>query len=128
MPWRRRGLTLMEAVLAIALLAILLLFVSGLFLKLLAGSEKSSDLTAGAMLAESLLRSQCDDPNFLSSTNQRRMLYNRDGSQAEEFLYSVTCTRVSPGIYYVDVQVSWGGGSRAGQGQLRTRLGRIASP
>jgi len=118
----------MEAVLAIALLALLLLFVSGLFLKLLAGSEKSNDLTAGAMLAESILQSQCADPNFLSSSNQRRLLYNRDGSQSEEFIYQVTCTPLSQGLYYLDVQVSWGGGSRNGQGKLSTHLGRVVSP
>lgn len=118
----------MEAVLALALLAVLLTFVSGLFLRLLAGSQKSSDLTAGAMLAESILQAHCAEGEFLSSTNQQRLLYNRDGSQAEQFLYQVTCTRVSPGIYYVDVEVSWGGGSRQGQGQLKTRLGRLASP
>jgi len=121
-------MTLMEAVLALALLAILLIFVSGLFLRLLAGSEKSSDLTAGAMLAESILQEQCAGRDFVSTVQQRRLLYNRDGSQAEEFLYRVTCTRVSPGIYYVDVEVAWGGGSRQGQGQLKTRLGRLASP
>lgn len=118
----------MEAVLALSLLAVLLIFVSGLFLRLLAGSEKSSDLTAGAMLAESILQQQCASREFVSSVNQRRLLYNRDGSQAEEFLYQVTCTRVSAGIYYVDVEVSWSGGSRQGQGQLKTRLGRLASP
>ncbi|MBX3169187.1 MAG: hypothetical protein KF760_17410 [Candidatus Eremiobacteraeota bacterium] len=121
-------MTLMEAVLALALLAILLIFVSGLFLRLLAGSEKSGDLTAGAMLAESILQEHCADGRFLSSANQRRLLYNRDGSQAEEFLYQVTCTRLAPAIYYVDVEVSWSGGSRQGQGQLKTRLGRLASP
>lgn len=118
----------MEAVLALGLLAVLLIFVSGLFLRLLAGSEKSSDLTAGAMLAESILQEHCADRRFLSSANQRRLLYNRDGSQAEEFLYQVTSTRIAPTIYYVDVEVTWGGGSRHGQGLLKTRLGRLASP
>lgn len=128
MGGRRRGMTLMEAVLALALLAILLISVSGLFIKLLGGSEKSSDLTAGSMLAESILQQNCAGPDFLSSTNQRRILYNRDGSHAEEFLYQVTCTRLQSGLYYVDVQVTWGGGSHAGQGRLSTRLGRLASP
>lgn len=118
----------MEAVLALALLALLLVSVSGLFLKLLAGSQKSNDLTAGSMLAESVLQKQCQGPDFLSFQNQRRVLYNRDGSQAEEFLYQVTCTRVQSNLYYVDVQVTWGGGSHAGQGRLSTRLGRLASP
>ncbi|MBS2040302.1 hypothetical protein JST97_35270 [bacterium] len=118
----------MEAVLALALLAIVLVSVSGLFLKLLGGSQKSSDLTAGAMLAETILQKHSIGPDFLSYANQLQVLYNRDGSQAEEFTYQVTCTRVQSNLYYVDVQVSWSGGSRAGQGRLSTRLGRLASP
>ena len=129
-----RGLTLLETVIALGVLAILLIGLSGLFLRLLAGAEKSNDLSAGLLVAERILQQECSAARFQSSpAGQSTLLYNHDGATAQEFLYQVTCspmTVVTGGqpIYYVDVQVWWSGGSRQGQGRLSTRAGRLATP
>jgi Tfp pilus assembly protein PilV len=126
-------LTLLETVIALGVLAVLLIGLSGLFLRLLAGAEKSNDTSAGLLVAERLLQQECNTGKFQSSPPQSTLLYTHSGEQAQEFLYQVTCSpmQVTAGgkpIYYVDVQVWWSGGSRAGQGRLSTRAGRLVTP
>lgn len=127
------GLTLLETILAMGVLAILLTGLSGLFLKLLGSTEKANDLSAGLLVAERVLQEQVVVARFESAPPDKTLLYTHDGQQAMEFLYQVTCSpmQVSPGgaaIYYVDVQVWWSGGQRHGQGQLFTRVGRLITP
>lgn len=122
----------METIIALGLLAALLVGMSGLFLRLLAGSEKVNDTTVGTMYAEQVLQDQVSSGLFESNSGTSR-LYSHDGSAALEFTYQVTCSpmQVPPGsmtAYYVDVQVYWMGASRSGQGQLRARSGRLVSP
>lgn len=122
----------METVIALGLLAVLLVGMSGLFLRLLAGSEKGNDTTAGTMLAEQLLQQQAAGGIFENNSGISR-LYTHDGSAAVEYVYQITCApmTVSPSgsnVYYVDVQVTWMGASRHTQGQLRARAGRLVTP
>ena len=134
-PEKRRGLTVLETVFALALLAVMLLSLSALFLKLLSSSEKGADQQAGLLLAERILSDITRRGEF-SSMGQRsgRQLYNHDASAVTEFTYQVTCTSYqvdppdSPNIYFVDVHVWWMGDQRAGQGQLHTQLSRLVTP
>ena len=134
MGFKPTGLTLLETVIALGLLALLLIGMSGLFLRLLAGAEKSNDLSAGLLVAERILQDECAAARFESSPGvESTQLYSHDGEASQEFLYQVTCSpmQVSASgapIYYVDVQVWWMGGSRHGQGKLSTRAGRLAAP
>ena len=124
----------METVVALGILAVMLIGLSGLFLRLLAGAEKSNDLSAGLLVAERLLQEECSRARFQSSPGvQSTRLYTHDSQTAQEFLYQVTCSpmQVVSGanpIYYVDVQVWWSGGNRHGQGRLSTHAGRLATP
>lgn len=121
--------------LALAVLALMLLGLSALFLRLLASSQKSNDQTSGLMLAERILRDRVDARQFGSTpTPGVVLLYTHDAQTPVEFTYQVTSTEVSgheyfpDSIYYLDVQVSWMGGQRGGQGMLRARAGRMVTP
>jgi len=128
------GLTVLETTIALAVLALMLIGLSGLFLRLLASSEKSGDQTTGIMLAERLLRERVEARNFGSvASPESRYLYTHDGSSPTEFVYRVTSTPMvlnsgEPEVYYMDVEVQWMGGTRQGQGQLVSRVGRLVTP
>lgn len=125
---------MLETTIALAVLALMLIGLSGLFLRLLASSEKSGDQTTGIMLAERLLRERIESRSFGNVTTPESLfLYTHDGSSPTEFVYRVTSTPIvlnptQPEIYYMDVEVQWMGGTRQGQGQLVSRAGRLVTP
>jgi len=124
----QEGLPLLETLLAFALLANMLLGMSSLFLKLLAGSEKGGDLQAGFFLAQKMV---AEETRFASVPSRDvATLYSHDGTTPLQFTYQVTSTLVqpSPRLYYVDVEVWWMGGQRSNQGQLHVRLGKLRAP
>lgn len=112
----------------------MLIGLSGLFIKLLASSEKSGDQTTGIMLAERLLRERIEGRTFVTmAAPESLFLYTHDGSNPTEFVYRLTSTPIvlntsEPEIYYMDVEVQWMGGSRKDQGQLVSRAGRLVTP
>lgn len=133
----RRGLTVLETVVALGLLACLIVFLGGLFVQLIGTSNKAGDSTVGLQLAQSLLDETVRAGQFPPAVGpQSRLLYAHDAAVAQEFMYQVTssATQVTPGkapIYYVDVQVWWNGPAgqaRHGQGRLEARLGRLVTP
>jgi len=134
---KRRAFSLLETVLALGLIAILMVALSTLFLRLLGGSDKSGDSSAGLQLADSILeqaiRAKDFDPPPLDG---KVSLYTHDASLAQEFSYRLTSTAtvVTPGkpaIYYMDVHVWWNqprGQNRLGQGRLDVNLSRLVTP
>ncbi len=124
----------METVMALALLAVMLLSLSALFLKLLGSTEKGSDQQAGLQLAERVLSDVSRRRQFASMANRDHVeLYNHDDSSPTVFSYQVTCTsyQIDPDsdrLYFVDVHIWWMGDQRAGQGALHAQLGRLVTP
>lgn len=125
----------METVMALALLAVMLLSISALFLKLLGSTEKGSDQQAGLQLAERVLSDVSRRRHFASMANREGVeLYNHDASSPTVFSYQVTCTSYqidppdSERLYFVDVHVWWMGDQRAGQGALHAHLSRLVTP
>lgn len=136
---KARGLTLAELLLAFLLLTMLGLVMGGLFLQLLQGSAKRSDLTVGKVFAEATLEEVVQAGLYASSTaSLEQGLYSHDLQSRTQFFYRVTsteaaCPAPSPKRgYLLRVEVWWWSGepgrSRAGAGLTSTRLSRWVVP
>ena len=132
-------MTLAELLLAFSLLAIVGLILGGLFLQLLQGSAKRSDLTVGRAFAEATLEEVMQAG--LYANNSARMeqgLYSHDLASRTQFFYQVTSTQAAcppPSTrtgYLLRIQVWWWSGepgqTRAGVGSTSTSLSRWVVP
>lgn len=113
-----RGMTIAESVVAFGLMAVLAVVVIGVFSKLLVSSAKSTDLTAGQLLAKSVLdRAARQGPDQWgvggSTTNfgGGAQLYAHDKTTGTRFVYEVLPVRLNTDImgnlYEVTVTVTW---------------------
>lgn len=136
---RKLGLTLAELLLAFLLLTILGLVMSGLFLQLLQGSAKRSDLTVGKVFAEATLEEVVQAGLYATNSGSLEQgLYSHDLQSRTQFFYRVTsteaaCPAPSPKRgYLLRVEVWWWSGepgrSRAGVGLTSTHLSRWVVP
>lgn len=135
----RAGLTLAELLLSFFLITVVTLIVSGLFLQLLQGSAKRSDLTVGRVFAEATLEDLVRAGLYAhTSTTLSQGIYSHDLASQTEFFYQVTSTAAAcpapslkPG-YLLEVEVWWWSASpgqpRSGLGQTSTRLSRWLVP
>lgn len=132
---RARGLTLAELALAMALLALLILSMVGLFTTLLASSTKSSNLTAGTLVAQRVLQRAVDGGPPFEGDGEHRLAMH-EGQAATRFVYSITSEQLyaPPGplgaeASLLTVQVYWWvgdpGEARRGSGRLSTELQRV---
>jgi hypothetical protein len=130
----KKGLSLLELVVALGLVAGLVVISSSLFARLLASTDKSGDTAIGLQLAESLLQDAVLAKNFPPLPHSAVIrLYAHDVQSPQEFLYQLTATPKvlqvgQPPIYLMDVSVTWNNAQRAGQGQLRAKLSRLVTP
>ena len=136
---KTRGLTLAELLLAFLLMTILGLLMSGLFLQLLQGSAKRSDLTVGKVFAEATLEEVVQAGLYADHRGRlEEGLYSHDLESRTQFFYQVTSTESAcpaPSTkrgYLLRVEVWWWSGepgqSRAGLGLTSTRLSRWVVP
>lgn len=136
-------MTIAEAVVAFGLMSVLSLSVIGVFSKLLTASAKSSDQTAGRLLAKGVLDRALREgpPNWgvggnFSSFGGEAALYAHDSLSGTSFVYQVlpnevvTTTNSMGRLYEVTVTVTWwrdradAGATREGVGRLSTELTR----
>lgn len=137
----KSGLTLMEMMVALGLIAVITLFVIGTLVRLLSTGGKSAYQTAASLLAQELLDSSiaAGPPRWGFSSDardqwrgQRQLMLPGQGRQAR-FDYQVTVLplRRSPedlgNLHQVSVTVWWTGeqpGGRAEQGQTSVTSSR----
>lgn len=132
-------MTLAELLLAFSLIATVGLVMVGLFLQLLQGSAKRSDLTVGRVFAEATLEEVIQ--SGLYATNSGRLekgLYSHDLDSQTQFFYQVSSSRAAcpaPSTkegYLLRVEVWWWSGesrqSRANVGMTSTHLSRWFVP
>ena len=143
LPWRRtariHGMTLAELILALGLLAIMVVCMTGLFSNLLGSATKGSHLTAGSFFArqrlEEVLRKDLYWPVPPAAAQG---IYTTDKDSQTTFFYRVMGTPIPPvagqyrAAYWIDVEVWWWseapGQNRSGQGKLYTSIGRMHYP
>ncbi|MBN9413991.1 hypothetical protein ABS71_13880 [bacterium SCN 62-11] len=134
-----RGLTLAELLLAFLLITIVGLLMGGLFLQLLQGSAKRSDLTVGQVFAEATLEEVVQAGLYGANSGRLEQgLYSHDLESRTQFFYQVTSTESAcppPSTkrgYLLRIEVWWWSGeagrSRAGVGLTSTRLSRWVVP
>lgn len=132
-------MTLAELILAFFLLTVVGLIMAGLFLQLLQGSAKRSDLTVGRAFAEATLE-EVIQAGLYADTSARlhQGLYSHDLNSQTQFFYQVTSSQAAcpaPSTrhgYLLRVDVWWWSGepgqSRAKVGLTSTRLSRWVVP
>ncbi|MBX3170841.1 MAG: hypothetical protein KF760_25770 [Candidatus Eremiobacteraeota bacterium] len=132
-------MTLAELVLAFFLITIVCLIMGGLFLQLLQGSAKRSDLTVGRAFAEATLEEVIQAGLYADNSDRLEQgLYSHDLNSQTQFFYQVTSTEAACAApstrrgYLLRVEVWWWSGepgqSRAGVGTTSTRLSRWIVP
>lgn len=135
----RKGLTLLELLLAFSLMTVVALALSGLFLRILVSGTKRSDLTVGRVFAESVLEDVVKRRLYANSTGDLEQgLYSHDASSQTMFFYRMTSNEVpcpAPSTrmgYLLEVEVWWWSGTpdqrRAQVGLTSTRLQRWLVP
>lgn len=127
-----------ELLVSFALLAGVVLALTGLFLYLLQSSSKSQDLTVGRVFAEARLEQYLAQGLYLASGTGSEVIYSHDSATQTTFSYRIDSTSApmpsasSKSGYYVEVEVWWWsdapGRTRAHRGQLFTKLGRLVVP
>lgn len=132
-----RGYSLGEVVIALALMAILLVFVSGLFLKLFQSSTKGLDASIALQMAEStMIQAKDADPASWPGLSGSRQVINRDTQVTSEFVTEVVASNppISSNemgeVYELTVAVYWmdqskDPASRRGYGRQSVRLSRL---
>lgn len=132
-------MTLAELLLAFFLFTVVGLIMGGLFLQLLQGSGKRSDLTVGRAFAEATLEEVIQEGLYASnSARLEQGLYSHDLHSQTQFFYQVTSTEAAcpaPSTrrgYLLQVEVWWWSGepgqNRAAVGKTSTRLSRWVVP
>jgi len=135
----RRGLTLLELLLAFSLITVVALIVTGLFLQLLQASAKRSDLTVGRVFAEATLEDVIRSGLYANTTAELEQgIYSHDASSQTQFFYRVTSNEApcpppsTKSGYLLDIEVWWWndapGQRRAQIGLTSTRLSRWVVP
>lgn len=133
---RLRGLTVLEFLVAMAILALVVLFVGALFGQLLAASAKTSDLTVGAALAQKRLDEIVADGSYVVSGGPvQELVYTQDSDTQTTFVEQVTTTPIylpapsTEPLFHVRVDVWWWENSpqatRRGMGKLSTSISRV---
>jgi hypothetical protein len=135
----KKGLTLLELLLAFSLMTIAVVTLSGLFLHLLTAGSKRSDLTVGRVFAESVLEDVIKRGLYATSSGDLEQgLYSHDASTQQTFFYRLTSEQApcpAPSTrqgYLLEVEVWWWSGGpdqfRAQMGATNTRLQRWLVP
>ena len=136
------ALTLAELVLSLGLLAVLIISLIGLFTRLLHGSTKSTNLTAGQLFAAQKLEQLITTGSYATDLNGQAGAYVTDVSSKTNFYYQVSRSNISQstaktettylGGFYVTVRVWWNVNSpnqaRAGEGLQTTQASRMVYP
>jgi hypothetical protein len=124
-------MTLAELLLAFSLITVVGLVMVGLFLQLLQGSAKRSDLTVGRAFAEATLEEVIQSELYATNSNRLEQgLYSHDLSSQTQFFYQVTSTEAAcpaPSTrrgYLLRVEVWWWSGQA---GQSRTSVGTTST-
>ena len=136
---KKRGLSLVELILAMGILSIAIVLIVGLFLSLLRSSTKTADLTTGMFFGREKLREVIEhDQYWPVPADQATGLYTTDAATQTEFFSRVSSTPLSgsapdyKGGYYISVDVWWWsaapGQQRTGQGVLSTRVSQFYYP
>ena len=133
----KRGLTIAEVLVAIALLGTIVVSTALVFTSLLSSSTKSTDSSAALYYAQTQLdeAAKAGPPDWGGLTGSQE-IYTHDPVAPTTFshqltatlIYSPPATRISMGdLYQLDLVVYWWssspGATRRGMGQLSTRLG-----
>lgn len=135
----RRGLSLVELLLALGILTVAIVLIIGLFLSLLRSSTKTADLTTGMYHARERLREVIEkDQYWPVPADLAQGLYTTDSTSQTRYFSRVTSVPVPgsapdyKGGYYISVDVWWWnqapGQTRQGQGVLSTRAGQFFYP
>ncbi len=135
----RRGLTVLETVIALGLLAAMLLGLAAFFTNILAATAKQDDLTAGVVFAQKQLDKAVLEGTYANSTAEvQQGIYTHDSANQTSFFYKLTSTPVplpSPSTqngYWLEAQVWWWStGPAQGRGRvgmLSTKLGQLVTP
>ena len=132
-----RGYSLGEVVIALALMMVLLVFVSGLFLRLFQSSTKGLDASIALQMAEStMIQAKDADPSSWPSLAGSRQVTNRDTQSTHEFVTEVVASNppitsnAMGEVYELTVAVYWmdqatNPASRLGYGRQCVRLSRL---
>ncbi|ODT72645.1 hypothetical protein ABS71_07660 [bacterium SCN 62-11] len=150
----RRGFSLAELVIAVALLAIMILGVMALSISVLKTERKANDLTAGKLVAQSVMsqlldKLRSDTPAGVRATfmayntanvafDSGTVVVQRTSYQYNVFVSTVTDSAGNPvggalssnRLKNVEIQVSWWNGAaqnRAGYGSLKTSLSQLVA-
>ena len=135
----RRGLTVLETVMALGLLAAMLLGLMAFFTNILAATAKQDDLTAGVVFAQKQLDKAILEGTYANSTAAvQEGLYTHDTANQTSYFYKLTSTPVplpppaTASAYWLEAQVWWwstGPAQNRGRvGMLSTRLAQLVTP
>jgi prepilin-type N-terminal cleavage/methylation domain-containing protein len=134
----RAGLTLLELLVAVSILAVLVLGLLAFFTRYLGAVAKQDDLTAGLVLAQRVLDRAVEHGTYATpAANLTAGVYSHDSSSQSTFFYSLTSTpsAVTPlstkQVYWLEVRVTWWGDDsspRANLGRLSTTVRRLVAP
>lgn len=136
-----------ELILAVGLITVAILFLVGLSTATLRASDKSSKLYPGYQVARKELDRVCSsaagDPNFwlqdylatpwesgsirVGTTEFNFEIFARTLLDESTSAPLGTSTSANNRVKKVDIVVSWSGGERQGQGQLRVRASQLVN-
>lgn len=143
MVGRWRGLSLLELLVALGLLAVLFVTLSTLLLTLLQASSKNVNGSAGLAVAEKTLDECIRLGTYWPVPNEQALgIYTLDNKSQTKFWSRISTVPViansglqMSGGYYVEVEVWWwaeqgaaSGTRRDGQGATHCKLGRFHYP
>lgn len=141
MPCRRSGFTVAELIVAIGLLAVIAVFVIGLFVRLTASSSKSADQSVALEVASRFLDEYARaTPEDWKTVSSKQELQTRDPASSTSYYYRLRYKPIDDGasqmgdLYRLDVDVFWWPTNpskldqtpnRRDYGRLRVSLGRV---
>jgi Tfp pilus assembly protein FimT len=133
------GVSLLELVFAIGLLAVAIVSLPGVFSVLIACTTKTTDLSAGVMFAQKVLEEAVVKGNPVALKSGSEGIYTHDSANKTTFHHILRCTHVldndNPVLgqaWYYEVEVYWWSDDpdryRANMGRTSTRVGRMVYP
>lgn len=123
------GHTLGEVLIALGLLAVVLVFLVGLFVQLFATSGKGLDSTIALQMAESLMAEANDAlPSRWDTLNRDELVYNRDPQNPQSFHSRLTYVKLREepmgDVYQLLVEVYWSDQAPAATSDYRRGYGK----
>lgn len=145
--YNQDGFSLTELIFSILVLALAMIFIIGVFTKMLSATSKGQDMTVATYLAQSELDRMLNDPARLRDiannttaniyTGGSNLAYNAtftDSLNKTTYFFQITAqpliaAATEQQLYFVDVNVYWWGnnpeGIREGIGRTNLRLSRL---